>query len=473
MKKLITLLALLCLMLSIAACGGGDDSGGQLDSPDGFWDNVGNNSPDAGEAPKDSLPEPPSGGKTEPADESEPDLPEPPVEPEPPAEPALPEPEPVDPQSKILPDLGDFLMYAPSTRKDFGDSGRQMQWNGSHPFELYESTRQELIDLLLEPQYQLVLRESKLNPHYGGTVVTDIFFDYTGTNPDILPIPDEYGENTFHLRLRVTPYEDYGYFKINVVYASGFTLTLPERIVSRDITPGGDMRWLNPQDENRAPDNTDSVLIPCLEEFLYRECTRTADHYAYGDLYGREEQFQNLPLAACETVKDEVVALLTRPLYQLRLIESRQNAYYDLTAQDYYFEYTGTSEDITPITDKYEQKYTFDVMVRFLPNPETDKFQLYLFYNQNFEPIVTSCHTTRDVSRDGDGSILPDDYQSPDGEKDDFFAKCSSCHGSGKCTHCGGDGEVKKFQAGLGWVELDCTLCNRGKCRHCGGDGKK
>ena len=54
----------------------------------------------------------------------------------------------------------------------------------------------------------------------------------------------------------------------------------------------------------------------------------------------------------------------------------------------------------------------------------------------------------------------------------DFFEKCSACHGSGRCTHCGGDDEVKKFQAGLGWVEQNCTFCSGGRCRYCGGDGK-
>ena len=70
-------------------------------------------------------------------------------------------------------------------------------------------------------------------------------------------------------------------------------------------------------------------------------------------------------------------------------------------------------------------------------------------------------HGTVDVSDSGDS-----------GDDNDFFDKCSACHGSGRCTHCGGDDEVKKFQAGLGWVEQNCTFCTGGRCRHCGGDGK-
>ncbi|MBR5903722.1 MAG: hypothetical protein IKZ15_05765 [Clostridia bacterium] len=465
MKRLISLLVLMCLIFGLSACteqaepsvSGGNGSAG------GFWVSNSQTKPSGDTQDKtESASSADAGASSSSGSNGNWLVPDP-------------EPQPIDPNSNILPDLGSFLMCDPGTAKDFGEGGRQLQWNGSYPYELYESTKTEIIDLLLEPEYQLVLRESKPNSHYSGTVITDIFFDYTGTNPDIVPITDEYGENTFHLRLRVTPYEEYGHFKINAVYSNGFTLAQPESHVSRDITPGGDMRWLTVMDESKKPASSASVFIPCLEDFLYRECTRTADHYAYGDLYGREEDFQNLPLAAYETVKEEVLELLSKPLYQLRLLESRQNSYYYLTAWDYYFEYRGTNEDITPITDKYEQKYNFDLMVRFLPDEETGKFQLYLFYNQNFEPVVTSYHTTRDVSRDGDGSELPEDYRgsSSSSSDSDFFEKCSSCHGSGKCTHCNGTGEVSKFQAGLGWVDLDCTLCNRGKCRHCGGDGKK
>lgn len=64
------------------------------------------------------------------------------------------------------------------------------------------------------------------------------------------------------------------------------------------------------------------------------------------------------------------------------------------------------------------------------------------------------------------------DTSSSGSDDNDFFEKCSACHGSGDCTHCGGDDEVKKFQAGLGWVEQNCTFCTGGRCRHCGGDGK-
>ena len=301
MKRLLCLLILMCLVFTLCACEDDPVADDNLGSPDGFWGDNGDTTPDSADTPDSSNPTPDAGSP------DSPDEPTPSDSPSggdnwlmPDDTPA--EPEPVDPQSNILPDLGDFLMYAPSTHKDFGDNGRQMQWNGSHPFELCESTRSELMNLLLEPQYQLSLRESKQNPHYSNAV-EDIFFDYTGTNAEVTALADERGENTFHVRLRISSYEDYKHFKITLVYSNGFTLTEPEGHVSRDITPGGDMRWLTPRDESVPPESTDSVLFPCLDEFLYREPNITANHSAYGDPYGRADTYQNLPLAAYDTVK--------------------------------------------------------------------------------------------------------------------------------------------------------------------------
>lgn len=217
--------------------------------------------------------------------------------------------ETVSPSSKLFPDIEAFLYYSASTAKKYGDDGYQRQWNGSHPIAAYETVKQELLNLLADEQYQLKLAESIINPHYSGVDVQDYFYIYTGTSKEIATLVDEYKEHTFNVRLRITPYFEYGYFKMSVVFSRGFELE---------------------------------------------------------------------------------------------------------------------------VSDK---------------------------------------HTTRNIDPHSDGGILT---SPPDGSSDDndFWKKCSACHGSGDCTHCGGDGEVKKFQAGLGWVEQDCTLCNRGKCRYCNGTGK-
>lgn len=227
-----------------------------------------------------------------------------------------------------------------------------------------------------------------------------------------------------------------------------------------------------PKPEPEETINPSSKLITDLGAFLLRDEMFPQNHYAYGLPYGREVSFQYIPLPAYETVREEVLSLMQEPCYQLELVESRKNEYYSLTAVDYYYNYTGTSGEITQITDKYEEKYTFHVILRFIPNPEEGHFQLYYFYCNAFELTAPDTHTSRNTAIGSDGGILteiPD--TAPDGD-DDFWKKCSSCHGSGDCTHCGGDDKVKKFQAGLGWVELNCTFCTSGKCSYCNGTGK-
>ena len=123
------------------------------------------------------------------------------------------------------------------------------------------------------------------------------------------------------------------------------------------------------------------------------------------------------------------------------------------------------------LVDKYEE-HEFHVMLQMTYYPDGDYFKLSLSYCNRFDVEDPGKRTVWNIEHDGEGGLLTAPPETGSGDGNDFWEKCSACHGSGNCTHCGGDGEVKKFQAGLGWVELDCTLCNRGKCRYCNGTGK-
>lgn len=218
--------------------------------------------------------------------------------------------------------------------------------------------------------------------------------------------------------------------------------------------------------------DSSSKLIPDLGAFLLRDEMFSKDHYAYGLPYGREVSFQYIPLQAYETVRGEVLSLMQESCYQLELVESRENEFYSLTAVDYYYNYTGTAGEITQITDRYEEKYTFHVMLRFLPDPEEGYFHIFYFYCDALELTEPDIHTVRNTAIGSDGDILTEIPDGVSDNDDDFWEKCSSCHGSGDCTRCDGTGEVQKFQAGLGWVDQDCTSCSGGNCRWCGGTGK-
>ncbi len=234
-----------------------------------------------------------------------------------------------------------------------------------------------------------------------------------------------------------------------------------------------------------APIDPASTLLPDIRNFLY---VYKEDESA-GWLGGRRISYNGcLPLTAFETVREELLNLLQEEKYQLTLRESRLDPHQGIPAPQYYFDYIG-SGDIADVTDKYEEM-RYDVLLQMYLHEEDGYFSFVLHYADGFVLADPGSRTTRDVRdmRDGGtGEVITEPPSGSSnygyfygengsgvssGDDNDFFDKCSACHGSGRCTHCGGDDEVKKFQAGLGWVEQNCTFCTGGRCRYCGGDGK-
>lgn len=218
--------------------------------------------------------------------------------------------------------------------------------------------------------------------------------------------------------------------------------------------------------ESKETVDPSSTLLPDLEAFLYYSATAKK----YGD-YGYQRQWNGShPLAAYETVSQELLDLLAEDRYQLKLRECVLNPHYAMPVYDYYYDYTGTSGEITKLIDKYEE-YEFDVSLSFSVYPDNGYFKISLKYSRGFVPEDPGTRTTRNIDPHSDGDILETPPVNSDDDADSW-KKCSACHGSGNCTHCGGDDEVRKFQAGLGWVEQNCTFCTGGRCRYCNGTGK-
>ena len=182
------------------------------------------------------------------------------------------------------------------------------------------------------------------------------------------------------------------------------------------------------------------------------------------DARGWRWQFQDVtPYDQLEAAAAELLTLLQEPRWQLELVDE-QHAVYEtgnMNGSDaYYFQYTGTAE-LTQIKDSLGVRLDH-VIVVFYHEAVNDRYTVDIFRSPELEAVDPGSRVSADVG-------VPETEAAAE---DDFWEKCSSCHGSGKCTHCSGKGTVKKFQAGLGRVELDCTLCSRGKCRHCNGTGK-
>ena len=202
-------------------------------------------------------------------------------------------------------------------------------------------------------------------------------------------------------------------------------------------------------------------IFPDLEAFFGLPLEKDNDHNARGWRW----QFQDIkPYDQLEAVQSELLALLQEPRWQLELVDEEHSVYEtgDMNAADhYYFQYTGTAE-LTQI-ENYLGLRLDHVNVIFYHHAMYDKYTIDIFRSPELEAVDPGSRISADVG-------IP--KKETGGGDNDFFEKCSACHGSGRCTHCGGDDEVKKFQAGLGWVEQNCTFCTGGRCRHCGGDGK-
>ena len=49
-----------------------------------------------------------------------------------------------------------------------------------------------------------------------------------------------------------------------------------------------------------------------------------------------------------------------------------------------------------------------------------------------------------------------------------------TCHGSGNCQECGGDGKVYRYTGDGDYLDTNCPTCRgSGDCRNCNGTGKR
>ncbi len=229
-----------------------------------------------------------------------------------------------------------------------------------------------------------------------------------------------------------------------------------------------------PQEEALSIDPASTVL-PDLELFLRsRPYEGKPIEYVSG---AYEHKFVWLPRIALEDVTAEVATLLSQPQYRLTLREMKEGTYYGWEVDSYYYDYTGSGVGVTEVPNKYDEGSIAPVILMIADDKVEGCFHLSLFYSPVFELQDSGTRSSRNLTEDGQGEIITEDtdlgeYESSS-DTEQWREKCSACHGSGDCTHCGGDDTVKKFQAGIGYVSQDCTFCSGGRCRSCGGDGWK
>jgi hypothetical protein len=127
----------------------------------------------------------------------------------------------------------------------------------------------------------------------------------------------------------------------------------------------------------------------------------------------------------------------------------------------------------TVVDTEEKQKETFDVyrwyMANSAVNAETieGNAQIYvkiMYYKDKQHSEITVAY--------GDGITYGGDVMTGSSGSNDFWDTCSACGGDGKCNICNGTDTVQRFQAGIGWVDQNCTSCSGGRCPFCGGTGK-
>ena len=115
----------------------------------------------------------------------------------------LPEEEPIDPNSAVLPDIADFLLHDKDFSKAYSDGGSRYTL-GPIPDAAYEDVVAEITALLEEPRYQLELDDIYISYNSDDSGEThEYYYHYNGTNPDIFYVEHEQDEVSFHVMLKV------------------------------------------------------------------------------------------------------------------------------------------------------------------------------------------------------------------------------------------------------------------------------
>lgn len=129
---------------------------------------------------------------------------------------------PVDPYSTTLPDLADFL----STSYTQDDESPYTHFVSCALKDTYGlSAMEEYRQLLLSPQYQLVLEDSRTQWDED-TQIQDLLFRYTGRNEAIRWVYHKEGYQ-YHVKLSIRHNQNTGSLRVTLYTAHGFTLEDP------------------------------------------------------------------------------------------------------------------------------------------------------------------------------------------------------------------------------------------------------
>ncbi|MCD8108853.1 MAG: hypothetical protein LUE14_01930 [Clostridiales bacterium] len=171
----------------------------------------------------------------------------------------------------------------------------------------------------------------------------------------------------------------------------------------------------------------------------------------------------------------EVIELLQEPGYELTMTDARETDFTEYSAlyiYTYEFSYTGSDDDVSPMTD--DDGNTFDVRVVANYHYDAGSIMLSFYYSNGFtlvEPGSYAVSQPDDYNSSGSSSGTSSG-DSSSSTRSNIELDCVICGGSGNCTECGGDGYL--WSSASDQEDRNCWKCNAsGKCIYCNGTGKR
>lgn len=324
------------------------------------------------------------------------------------------------------------------------------------------SVEAEVLELLQEEQYQLELSDCEsYDKDDTGRAVVRCYFNYTGTSAAVNSF--EYRDTSCDVCLEIDYIfeENYmigeGYIVLIFCYADAFIPIAPVSRVSVSLTDYSN----GVESDTSSDDDTQTVSGPVLpdinafgggameldSETIYSTYTRTVYFYNYNG------KFVN-----------EYLELLSD--YGFTLRDSHSTAIFSDYINEYTYDYIGDGETGSFSIEK--SKIDTDNITLYIWEYGSE---FHIYYADGLTVADTGDRTTQTLTPYTSGDSVSGDSTSSDSGSS-YVPNCAICNGTGKCQTCGGDGYL--YSSASGKEDRNCTSCNTtGKCIYCNGTGKR
>lgn len=183
-------------------------------------------------------------------------------------------PEPVSPDSALLPDPA--LFFGQPTKEPQTRRGGLYLTFTKLPIDVAQQAAAEYAELLQNERYQLELTDTFVDNHTDPVYSDSFDFDYTGTNPDVTQISNTSQTQWYNVHFSIVSYRKLGTADIAILYSSAFTFEDPGVRTTADL-PGAVTESSGGSGSiggERDPNIADFARSDCLTCGGSGDCTR-------------------------------------------------------------------------------------------------------------------------------------------------------------------------------------------------------